>query len=104
MSKDFINEILPEIEYAANFNEGINSIGGKLIITSELLIFKAHKLNFGDLSERIFYIKDIVGYRKGMLTFLHISFADGRTIKLTVWNKQEVIDELEKRRRRLLGA
>ena len=36
-----------QIEFNANFNEGINSIGGKIIITPTQLIFHAHKLNFG---------------------------------------------------------
>lgn len=61
-----INEDLQfpaEITYVANFNEGINFIGGKIVITPELLIFRSHSINFGELSDRIFNIKDIVGYR-----------------------------------------
>lgn len=86
------------IEYLANFNVGLVSIGGKIIITKDQLIFKAHSLNVGDLSDRIFNIKDISGYKKGLFTFLYISFVDGSEIKLSVWKKQEVINELEARK------
>lgn len=91
----------PEVTFKANFNEGINSIGGKLIITPTQLIFKAHSLNFGDLSDRVFNITDICGYEKGILTFMYIRFKDGRKIKLTVWDKQGIINELEARRNTL---
>ncbi len=87
-----------QITFQANFNEGILSIGGKLVITPTQLIFKAHKVNIGDLSDRIFNIKDITGYRKSMLTFMYITFADGKEIKLTVWKKQTIINELEARK------
>lgn len=100
-SKNTTNNFPCEIEYMANFNEGMNSIGCKLIITSDQLIFRVHSLNFGDLSNRVFNIKDIVGYRKGILSFMYISFVDGREIKLTVWKKQEIINELENRKQYL---
>jgi hypothetical protein len=92
-----------EIEYKANFNDGMYSIGGKIIITPTQLIFRAHGFNFGDLSDRVFNISSIVGYRKGFLTFMNIDFADGSSIKLTVWKKQEIIDQLEKRKKYLEG-
>ena len=91
------------IEYMANFNEGANAIGGKLIITPDQIIFKAHKFNFGNLSDRIFKIQDVSGYRKGILTYLYIKFNDGREIKLAVWKKQEIITEIENRRKRLIA-
>lgn len=94
-----IQNIFPDsIEYKANFNEGINSIGGKIIITATQLIFHPHKINFGDLSERVFEISQISGYEKGLLSFLYISFLDGSRIKLTVWKKSEIIAHLEARR------
>lgn len=86
------------IEYKANFNEGINSIGGKLIITPTQLIFHPHSFNFGDLSDRVFEISQISGYEKGILSFMYISFIDGSRIKLTVWSKSEIIAQLESRR------
>ena len=90
------------IEHKANFNSGLNSIGGKIIITPTQLIFRAHAINFGNLNDRIYEIKDITGYKKGVLTFLYISFSNGKDIKLTVWNKDEIINQLEERRRALI--
>lgn len=92
------------IEYKANFNEGLNSIGGKIIITPDLIIFRSHSLNFGDLSDRVFKIQDVLGYRKGFLTFLYIKFKGGYEIKLTVWKKQEIITEIESRRKQLIAC
>lgn len=92
----------PTLEFKANFNEGLNSIGGKIIITATQLIFKAHSINFGDLSDRVFEIRNIVGYKKGFLSFMYISFVDGNIIKLTVWDKKRIIDELEARRQYLI--
>lgn len=89
------------IEHKANFNTGFNSIGGKIIITPSQLIFRAHSFNVGNLEDRIFEIKDIIGYKKGFLSFLTISFSDGKNIKLTVWGKDEIISQLENRRRSL---
>lgn len=100
ISKD--NLFPSQIEFNANFNEGINSIGGKIIITPTQLIFHAHKLNFGNLSDRIFEIRDICGYEKGVLSFMYIQFINGHKIKLTVWNKTKIINELEARRNQLI--
>lgn len=92
------NSFPNSIEYNANFNEGINSIGGKIIITPTQLIFHPHKINFGDLSDRVFEISQISGYEKGILSFMYISFLNGSRIKLTVWSKSEIIEQLEARR------
>lgn len=100
ISKD--NLFPSQIEFNANFNEGINSIGGKIIITPTQLIFHAHKLNFGNLSDRIFEIRDICGYEKGVLSFMYIQFINGHKIKLTVWNKTKIINELEARKNQLI--
>ena len=51
------NASWPTIEYVANFNEGLNSIGGKIIITATQLIFRAHDFNFGDLRDRVYEIR-----------------------------------------------
>lgn len=88
-----------EITFAANFNESSNSLGGKLIITPQLLVFRPHSLNLGDLSDRIFDIRNITGYKKGFMTFLYIYFNNGQAISLSVWKKQQIIDELENRKR-----
>ncbi len=90
------------IEFMANFNEGLNSIGGKIIITPTQLIFHPHSVNFGDLRDRVFEICQISGYEKGVLSFMYISFLDGSRIKLTVWKKSEIIAQLEARRTSLI--
>lgn len=89
------------LEFKANFVDGLISYGGKIIITPTQLIFHAHKFNFGDLHDKVFEIRDICGYKKGMLTFLDIKFRYGLTIKLAVWAKQQIIDALEARRKAL---
>lgn len=48
-----------------------------------------------------FDIDQISGYEKGVLTFMYISFVNGERIKLTVWNKTEIIEQLEARRKNL---
>ena len=96
------NKFPDKLEYKANFNEGINSIGGKIIITPTQLIFHPHSMNFGDLSDRVFEICQISGYEKGILSFMYISFLDGSRIKLTVWKKSEIIAQLEARRTSLI--
>lgn len=91
--------IFPDrIEYKANLNKGLHSIGGKIIITPTQLIFHPHNVNFGDLNDRVFEISQISGYEKGNLTFLYISFLNGTRIKLAVWDKSEIISQLEARR------
>lgn len=97
------NSFPNSIEYHANFNEGIISLGGKIIITPTQLIFHPHKINFGDLSNRVFEINQIAGYEKGMLTFLYISFLNGSRITLNVWSKSEIIEQLEARRMALIN-
>ena len=92
----------PEIlQFKANLNEGMLSTGGNLVITPTQLIFRPHAINVGNRNHRVYEISEIVGYKKGMLTFMDILFRNGLTIKLTVWNKQKIIDELEARRKYL---
>lgn len=89
------------VEYKANFNDGMLSIGGKIIITRTQLIFRAHGFNFVNTPDKVFEIRDISGYKKGFLTILYITFRYGLTIKLAVSKKQEVINQLESRRKAL---
>lgn len=64
--------IKPETTFAANHVIGGNSQGGHLWITDKEVFFKPHRLNFGDLSKRYVKISDIIGYEKGLLTYLTI--------------------------------
>lgn len=102
--KKGVSKSFPDsIEFKANFNEGLNSIGGKIVITPTQLIFKAHAFNIGDLTDRVFDISQISGYEKGLLSFMYISFLDGSRIKLAVWRKSEIIAHLESRRSSLIN-
>lgn len=96
------NSFPNSIAYNANLNEGLNSIGGKIIITPTQIIFHPHKLNFGNLQDRVYEISQISGYEKSSLTFMNIYFLNGSRITLVVWNKSEIIKQLEDRRASLI--
>lgn len=106
VSQPILREIVPELKYKANHELGGNAQGGHIWITKHELYFKPHKLNFGDLSKRYIRIQDICGYEKGPLTYLTI-FTKKQTpngvkrgsMELVVWKKQEIINELETRRK-----
>lgn len=72
--------------------------GGKLHIYEEIAVFKPHKLNIGSLEDCSIPIRDICGYKKGMLTSFIIYLNDGTEVKLAVWKKDEIIQALEARR------
>ena len=84
--------------YASFVESGLNIQGGSIIIEKDTLIFKAHKLNFGDTRERKWEIHHICGYKKGFLTTMFIFLNNGLEIKLAVWQKDEIIKALEERR------
>ena len=89
----------PELKYQANhlIGGGISQ-GGHLRITGDRIYFKPHAINQGPLEERYIEIKDVVGYKKGKLTFMSIFTADNKEMELAVWKKDEIISEIEKRR------
>lgn len=91
------------VNYKANYyiNSFINQ-GGNLNITPTQIIFRPHAFNFGSMKPKVFEIKDIVGYKKGALTYLTISFANGKIEKFNVWKKDEIIRQLEMRKEALL--
>ena len=80
------------------------AIGGRLIVTDTVIYFKPHALNFGDLSEKYLNIVDVGGYSKGILTFFSIWTNSGYEIKLNVWKKNEIIQEIESRRRAVFAS
>lgn len=86
------------ISFKANYMDGIIANGGDIFISDEEITFKAHALNF-DTSSHTMPIKDIIGYKKKLLTFMTIFFANGRKWDLAVWKKDQIIAELESRRR-----
>ena len=87
----------PILTYPANFRESLfNAQGGELIINDTTILFRPHSINFGELSEKYVYIADIGGYSKGT--------KDGFEIPLVVWKKDEIIKEIETRRRFLYSS
>lgn len=91
------------LSFSANYFEGINALGGTLYIYSDKAVFKPHALNLGDPTDRIIPIRDISGYKKGLLSILHIYLHNGKDIKLAVWKKDAIINALEIRRRVING-
>ncbi len=98
--KFLLRKVQPELTFAANYQEGlINMQGGHLWITKDEVVFKPHRFNFGNLAKKYIRIQDVAGYTKGLLTFFSIWTKDGSEMSLVVWNKNEIIQEVEKRRK-----
>lgn len=101
----FKDDVPPDsIVVKANIVQGINAQGGNLTITPTQLLFRPHKFNKGHMEPCAFDIKDIKGFEKGALTFLSIHFNDGSRVKLTVWNRDEIIRQINLRRDALRRA
>ena len=50
------------------------------------------------MGKRYIRIQDIVGYKKGALTHMSIFTKSGYEMDIVVWKKDEIINEIEKRR------
>lgn len=99
-TRTLVTPFPPEVSYGARCNEGLTWVGGRIIINPDKFVFAPHSFNFrGNLSPREWRIKDIVGYVKGLLTFLDIKMTDGSKIKLSVNEKNKIINALEERRK-----
>ena len=98
-----------QISFSGWLIEGIRAIGGKLIITSDQLIFHVNRFVIFK-SKRIykFNIKDIERintdcvrpYLVRIFDF-DIIFKDGSVVSFQVWRKRRIINELEARRKQL---
>lgn len=94
-----LRKVEPELKFQANHQvSALNAQGGHLWITMNEVIFKPHSLNVGSLGKRYIRIQDVVGYKKGPLTKMTIITKSGYEMKLAVWKKDEIINEIEKRR------
>ena len=82
--------------YYGSFMSGAQ--GGNLHIYEETVVFKPNELNFLDKDSKVIQIRDICGYKKGIMTWLTIYLNNGTEIKLAVWKKDEIIQTLEARR------
>jgi hypothetical protein len=90
-----------EITYQANLHFGSflsPNQGGQLIIQDDKFIFRPHSVNIGSLSDKEFAIRDICGYKKGILTRFTVYMNDNKDVNLIVWKKDDIIKELEARR------
>lgn len=98
-SSPILRKVEPELRYQANHQvSAMNAQGGHLWITKEEVVFKPHSLNFGPMGKRYIRIQDIVGYKKGALTHMSIFTKSGYEMDIVVWKKDEIINEIEKRR------
>lgn len=98
-STPVLRKVEPELKFAANHQvSAINSQGGHLWITKDEVVFKPHAINFGPMGKRYIRIQDVVGYKKGLLTHMSIFTKSGYEMDLVVWNKDEIINEIERRR------
>lgn len=75
---------------------------GKLIITPTQLIFHPYSVNLGNTRDKIYEIKNIVGYEKGLLTYLYLYLSNGDKLTFTVYGRDEIISELEERRKYIM--
>ena len=86
----------PEKTFFANFWESeSNSQGGRLIMYEDKITFQAHRINFGNLSEKTMLINEIVKVEKGGSFIdlrLHIHDSNGRIMVLTTWSRDKIIN------------
>ncbi len=95
-----LRKVQPELKYPANYKASFfNAQGGFLWINKDEVLFSPHSFNFGDLRDRYIRIQDVAGYSKGFLTNFSIWTMNGKEMKLVVWKKDEIIREIERRRR-----
>lgn len=98
-SLPLFRKVEPELRYQANHQvSALNAQGGHLWITKDEVVFKPHALNFGPMGKRYIRIQDVVGYKKGALTHMSIFTKSGYEMDVVVWKKDEIINEIEKRR------
>ena len=98
-----------QISFSGWLIEGIRTIGGRLIITSDQLIFHVNRfVIFKSKKIYKFNIKDIERINTDCVrpylvrTFdFDIIFKDGSVVSFQAWSKRRIIDELEARRKQL---
>ena len=81
------------------FRGGVFAISGNLNIYDELAVFLPIGISFMNEKDRSIPIRNISGYKKGALTFFSVYLNDGVERKFTVWNKDQIIGALERRRK-----
>lgn len=88
------------LTFVASWHHGFLKTGtGRLIIGSETAEFIADLEGDGlNTDGFVLNIQDIVGYKKGFMSFMTIELKNGDTFKLAVYKKDGVIQTLEERR------
>ena len=85
---------------AANLFRGIESVGGRILITNKSITFKSHALNLQKM-DLIVSLKDIAKVEKrntmGIVpNGLLLKLKSGVEYKFVVWNREELISILSK--------
>jgi len=88
------------IKKAANLFRGIESVGGKLTITNEKLLFEPHKINIQSQPLEIpFQDIERAEKRNSLLVVpngMKVIDRSGREYKFVVWGRDEIIDLINK--------
>lgn len=92
-----------DLSFKVNYYEGINALGGTLYIYDNVAVFRPHSFNLGSPVDRVIQIRDILSYKKGLLTILYIYLNNGKYVKLATWKKDAIINALEIRKKVLWG-
>ncbi len=107
METPLLPDETPIREGAANLQRGIETVGGKLYLTNQRLIFESHALNIQTGTTAI-PLTGITGIRKCWTKFLNlvpifpnsiaVSTQEGKVYRVVTSNRQAWIDAIEGQR------
>lgn len=87
------------LEKSANMLRGIESVGGKLIISNLRIIFKSHSVNF-QKGETEIIINEISDLGQSMLpNAMWINTKSGKKYQFIIWGRSEIISLINNLRR-----
>ena len=92
---------------AANFQKGIEQVGGKLYLTNDRIIFESHKFNFQNGTTQI-KLEDISSVKKSWTKFLgfipltpnsiKISTKEGNKFRFVLYGRSKWISAIKKQK------
>ena len=92
-------------EGAANLQRGLETVGGRLFLTNQRLVFESHRFNI-QAGATVIALADLRGARKSWTKFLGliplapnamtVATADGRHHCFTIWGRAAWIAELDR--------
>lgn len=88
-----------ELVVKANFKKGFEALGGQLVITSEVIYFKSHKVNIqsADVSISLSDIQDVIPYNSlGIVPNGLKIVTDKREYKFVVSDRDKILKVLRK--------